>query len=208
MYIIRTLYVGQEDKKVKAHFIASGINLEPNIKIYREIVKSLEECDVKLTHNWLEPAYTRSKHPSKMPKAMSWKEEYRNNVEAISRADVVIAEISNKSFLVGFQVASALQLKKPILLLSSHDQVETAIGASLNEDIIKYVKYTPVTLRTKIVNFINENSTKAKDLRFNFFIDRKILNYLNWASFRTGHTKSEIIREVLMKEIRNSEFEK
>jgi len=50
-------------------------------------------------------------------------------------------------------------------------------------------------------DFIEENRMGAKDIRFNFFIDRKILNYLNWAAFQTGETKSEIIRKLLEQEI-------
>jgi hypothetical protein len=193
---------------MKAHFIASGTNLESDIKTYRQIVKILYKCNVPLTHEWVEQAYSRIKSEKRTEENISWKNEYRTNIEAISKADIVIAEISRKSFLVGFQVASALQLKKPILLLSSHDEVETAIGASLNEDIIKFVKYTRNNLEDKIVEFINENSVRAKNLRFNFFIDRKILNYLNWASLRTGDTKSEVIRKLLIKEISNSEYDK
>ncbi|MDQ5972349.1 MAG: hypothetical protein QG553_508 [Patescibacteria group bacterium] len=191
---------------MKAHFIASGTNLKADIHNYRNIVRYIESLNVSLTRNWLEPAYKRSKSNIKNP--VSWQDVYRSNLEAVSKADIIVAEISRKSFLVGFQVANALQQKKPILLLSDNDQVETAIGASIDEDIIQYAKYTPKNLEEVIGKFIDQNKVKKKDLKFNFFIDRKILNYLNWASFHSGDTKSEIIRKALLKEIDRSEFNK
>jgi len=49
--------------------------------------------------------------------------------------------------------------------------------------------------------FLKENDVSTKDLRFNFFIDRKIHNYLRWVSYKTGKPRSEIIRELLNREI-------
>jgi hypothetical protein len=190
---------------LKAHFIASGNNLSEDIDLYRKIINILEANDVNLTRKWVEPAYNRSVHNEKSKTL--WRDVYQANLDAVTKADIVIAEISRKSFLVGFQVAVGLQQKKPILLLSSHDAIETAIGASMDEEIIKLVEYNDKNLKSEIVKFINLNKPQTKDLKFNFFINRKILNYLNWASMHTGDTKSEIIRKVLIKEINDSEFE-
>lgn len=194
---------------MKAYFIASGTNLDEDIDTYRKIISSLDKLGVKLTRNWLESAYKRSKSRPKqeIDIEVTWKDKYRKNIEAISRADIIIAEISRKSFLVGFLVATSLQMKKPILLLSTHDEVESAIGASRSEEIIKFVKYTPDHLNEVISKFIVENNSGAKDVRFNFFIDRKILNYLNWASLKSGDTKSEVIRKLLIKEIDRSNYQ-
>jgi hypothetical protein len=52
-----------------------------------------------------------------------------------------------------------------------------------------------------IKKFLKENDIQAKDMRFNFFIDRPIYNYLRWAAYKTGKTKAEILRELVSKEI-------
>ena len=44
-------------------------------------------------------------------------------------------------------------------------------------------------------------------MRFNFFIDRKIYNYLRWASFKTGKTKAEILRDLVENEIEKQEYQ-
>jgi hypothetical protein len=192
---------------MKAHFIASVTDLEDKIVGYRKIVQILSKNGVKLTNEWIETAYERMQIGDDAENIESlWPKIYKENREAVSRADVIVAEISNRSFLVGFQVAYALQMKKPILLLSNHSNTKGAIGLSSNEEIIKFSRYDATNIEAIVTNFIKENTTSSKDLRFNFFIDRKILNYLNWVSFQTGETKSEIIRNILTKEINKSDF--
>lgn len=194
---------------MKAHFIGSLSNISTDVKYYRQIISTLSENNITLTRDWLEKAYEQStKSSDELSKPSSWRAIYRDNLQAISRCDVVVAEVSQKSFLVGFQVALALQKKKPVLILSRHEKVDSISGVSSNEDIIKHAVYDEKNLHEIIRSFISENNKGGKDIRFNFFMDRKLLNYLNWASFQTGHKKSEIIRELLVKEMERSEFDR
>lgn len=194
---------------MKAHFIGSISNISDDITYYRMVVDCLRENGVKLTRDWLEQAYEQRKKLSSTPtKSNSWRAIYRDNLQAISKCDVVIAEVSQKSFLVGFQVALALEKKKPVLLLSRHENVDSVFGVSSNEDIIKHSVYDKDSLDEVIRLFITENNKGGKDIRFNFFIDRRLLNYLNWASFQSGRKKSEIIREIIVKDMERSEFDK
>ena len=43
-------------------------------------------------------------------------------------------------------------------------------------------------------------------MRFNFFIDRPIYNYLRWAALKTNKTKAEILRELVQREIENKDY--
>lgn len=192
---------------MKAHFIGSTVNLGTDIITYRLIISALKNRGVYLTSDWLEEAYERTikKNGNSLPEP-SWQEIYRENIDAISRADIIVAEVGKKSFLVGFQVASALQMKKPILLLSKYEKVDSALGVSLNEEIIKYARYTDSNVDEIVGAFIEENRKGGKDIRFNFFIDRKLLNYLNWAALKTGEKKSEIIRKLIEKDMNNSDY--
>lgn len=192
---------------MKAHFIVSTLNLQNDISTYRYIIKALDKFGVKLTNDWLEETYKRKINVESFSNNQEvWQNIYKENINAISRADVIIAEVSKRSFLVGFQVAYALQMKKPILLLSKYARAPSASGVSLNEDIINFSRYNEKNIEKIITTFIDENSTSNRNIRFNFFINRKILNYLKWASFQTGQTKSEIIRNLLVKEIDKSNY--
>ena len=57
-----------------------------------------------------------------------------------------------------------------------------------------------------VEKFLNENDIQSKDMRFNFFIDRKIYNYLRWAAFKTGKTKAEILRDLVQNEIEKQDY--
>ncbi len=192
---------------MRAHFITSTIELESEIHSYRLIINILKKHGVELTSNWLENAHRRhTLSDSNAKNELSWSEIYRENINAISRADIVVAEVGQKSFLVGFQVAHALQLKKPILLLSKLEKIDSVLGVSLSEDIIKYSHYTDSNVEGVIKKFISENSMDGKNIRFNFFITRKLLNYLNWVGLQTGKTKSEIIRDLIQQEMYKSDY--
>jgi predicted DNA-binding protein len=57
-----------------------------------------------------------------------------------------------------------------------------------------------------VSQFLEQNHIENKDLRFNFFIDRQIYNYLRWASFKTGKTKAEILRELVLHDIERQDY--
>ena len=71
----------------------------------------------------------------------------------------------------------------------------------LDNALVRYREYNNDNLEDIIRQFLTDNDVKAKDLRFNFFLDRQIYNYLRWASLKTGKTKAKILRELVMKEI-------
>ena len=49
--------------------------------------------------------------------------------------------------------------------------------------------------------FFEKNDIKKQDMRFNFFINSEIYNYLKHEAYVTGKNKSEILRELVLKEI-------
>ena len=62
---------------------------------------------------------------------------------------------------------------------------------------MRYREYNNDNLEDIIRQFLTDNDVKAKDLRFNFFLDRQIYNYLRWASLKTGKAKAKILRELV-----------
>jgi hypothetical protein len=91
-------------------------------------------------------------------------------------------------------------MKKPILVLN-REGVEKSFFASGIETGIDYRKYTQSTVNEILITFLKNNDIAIKDMRFNFFIDRPIYNYLRWAAQKTGKTKAEILRELVQNEI-------
>ena len=126
---------------------------------------------------------------------------YKESVEAITRSDVVIAETTIQSFGVGYQTALAIQMKKPTLLLYSDAADTSAFVSGIPSSNASFKPYNSKTVSVIIKKFLKENDIQAKDMRFNFFIDRPIYNYLRWAAYKTGKTKAEILRDLVSKEI-------
>ena len=183
---------------MKVHLITSRSTLENDINTLRQIITVIEEENHSLVGKWIESAYKR--HQNNEGRA-DWSLIYKQNLEAIAQADVVIAETSYGNFAVGYQVAVAIQQKKPILLLRHTSADKNAFVTGVEDGWVKHVEYTHEGLIPAIKKFLADNDIQSKDLRFNFFIDRQIYNYLRWASFKTGKTKAEILRDLVQNEI-------
>lgn len=188
---------------MKVHFITSRPTLDNDINILRHVINIIHNSSHSLTHDWIEHAYKREIQ-SKQP-ASDWNLIYKENLEAIARSDVVIAEASYENFGVGYQVATAVQQKKPVLMLRRKTADKNAFATGVEEGWVLQKDYDDKDIEEIVKSFLEDNDIQAKDMRFNFFIDRQIYNYLRWAAFKTGKTKAEILRELVVKEIENRE---
>lgn len=190
------------------HFIGSRSELQDDIQYFVEITNTIEKAGHELALDWVTPTHQlmESGKYQETVDEVDWQEVYKSNQGALARADAVIAEANAKSFSTGFQVANAIHQKKPVLILTRTRSLSGAFGSGLTSDFVVAKKYDKENLGGILQAFLDENTIDSKDLRFNFFIDRKIHNYLRWAAFRTGRTKAEIIRELVMKEIDKKDF--
>lgn len=180
------------------HFVGSRYEISKNIDHLRQVVEIIKREGHVLADDWVDETLVHQSE--KEFKDTDWSLLYKDSVEAISRADAVIAETSTPSFSVGYQVALAVSMKKPILVLN-REGVEKSFFASGIEAGIDYRKYTNSDVDATVTEFLKNNDIGTKDMRFNFFIDRPIYNYLRWAALKTGKTKAEILRELVKNEI-------
>jgi hypothetical protein len=182
------------------YFVASRKDITKNIGKLRRFVDLIHAEGHTFALDWIEPIYASEKRGVKA-RDIDWPVLYKDTVEAITRADVVIAETSVQSFGVGYQVALAIQLKKPTLLLQKEDSDSFVFASGIPQQNATHKTYDDAGLPDIIKDFLSENDIQSKDMRFNFFIDRKIYNYLRWTSAKSGRTKAEILRDLVEKEI-------
>jgi nucleoside 2-deoxyribosyltransferase len=183
---------------INVHLIASKSNVANDVKSLETIGELISSKGHHIVRNWVEAARTNAKDKD-------WAEIYQLNLETIAKADVVIAETSYNSFGVGYQVAVAIQQKKPTLLLRRDDADKEAFATGIVDTWAQRATYTDDNLDEIVEKFLHENDIATKDMRFNFFIDRPIYNYLRWSALKTGKTKAEILRELVQREIENKE---
>lgn len=192
---------------MKVHLITSKDNLDKTIDTLRRIIKVVYSKDGTFARDWVEPAYMRYSQQSEGVKRppVDWKAVQKDNMEAIAKADVIIAEATQTGFGVGYQLAYAVQQKKPVLILRSSDANKDSFASGIDNVNVQYREYNANNLEKIVGDFLDENEITVKDMRFNFFIDRPIYNYLRWASLKTGKTKAEILRELVQQEIDKKE---
>jgi len=186
------------------NFIASRTNMKEDMPYFRQIVQTIKDNGHKLTREWIEEVYkmvAENRYEDEVRKA-DWKKINKLQMDAIGKADVVIAEASARSFSTGYQACLAIQAQKPTLLLTRGGPLGGTFRSGLSSDFVRNVEYrTKEELQQAVASFLEDNDIGNKEIRFNFFIDRKIHTYLRWVSYKTGKPQSEIIRELLKREI-------
>ncbi len=183
------------------HFIASKGKIGQEIEHYRDILAAIKKLGHTLALDWVEETHSQGVVDEER---VNWTDIEQENTGAISKADVIIVEATQKTFFVGYRVAQAIQQKKPILILTRDNSFPGITGLSATSDLVTGAQYNKENLVAKLKKFFEDNDIPTKDMRFNFFIDRPIYNYLRWAAYKTGKTKAEILRDLVSKEIDNA----
>ena len=188
------------------HVTGSLANVDEDIAYLRRIVKIIKQNDSTLALDWIESAYIDSgKGATQQNPEPDWQTIMEETLDAIGRADVVIVEATHYTFSQGFQAAMALNQKKPVLIVS-RTPIEERLVSGLKSRDSSMAEYTSEEeLEAVVSQFLRDNTISTKDLRFNMFIDRPIYNYLRSVSYETGKNKSEIIRELINREIRKKD---
>lgn len=182
------------------HFAAPQQDITEEIEYYRRIVKTIHKKGDSLTRDWIESAYDLAKSEGHF-EDVDWHAIYKENMEELARADVAIVEATTSNFAIGYMCAVGLQQKKPTLILFRNKAILGTMASGMDESLVTLKEYDDHNLEEIVDAFLEENKIETKDMRFNFFIDRPIYNYLRWAAFKTGKTKAEILRELVSREI-------
>jgi hypothetical protein len=183
----------------------SSWEAKEDLPFLRQAVQTIQENGGVLARDWIEPTFKQAEKSSAKKPSINWEKVMRGTVDAISRADIIIVEGTSYRFSQGYQVALALQLKKPVLFISRRSHNDRSVSGIKNKLLVAMTYNNEKDLREIISKFMLENTISTKDLRFNFFIDRQIYNYLRSMAYETGKNKSEIIRDLINKEIKRGD---
>src|SRR5687768_16108315 len=100
------------------HLTASTTTLKQEPEALNSIKRQILDSGHSLVRDWIKIAQTRiQKNVDQDPSIIA-----DENMDFISKADAIIAEVTHDSFGVGYQVAAAIQLNKPVLLLTRKSQ--------------------------------------------------------------------------------------
>ena len=156
------------------YLTTSTVSLRKNSRHLNLITESISKAGYNIAQDWISAARHRLKNNLKKKPASIANE----NLELVSKADVIVAEVTYDSFGIGYQVAMAIHLNKPVLLLTKNSKVDKMLQGLADNNMVILKNYSEKTLNAIIEDFLKLNDISSQDLRFNFFIDREIYNSL------------------------------
>lgn len=185
------------------YFVASTTEIAKHKDSYKLIEKTIHSLDLKLIENWF-IAKLHGRYLYENP-------EYaiREEIKLVSKADFVIAEVGVPSFGVGVAIQQALNQKKPVLCLypSNMDRSQVSdvfLGFYVN--LLKLEFYDKNNLKAIIKSNLEINNDKTLS-KFNFLVSQDITDYLDWVTEKTKRSKSDFLREEIIRKIINNDQE-
>ncbi len=125
------------------------------------------------------------------------KEPKKIHYEAIRRgilwADAVIIEISNEDFQLGHEATLAIQNKKHVLCLSTHED----FGEKIGNRYFKGAKYNEYNVEEIVENFVSTVKKNQFSERFNCFLTTSQISYLKEKAKKEHMNTSEYIRSLI-----------
>ncbi len=192
---------------MKAYFVGSIIGRDSKSKEWQQLITSIiKERGVDLDTVNLD---------TERKKLMDETEEemikvFKRNTKTIKDSDVVIAEVSVSDSGVGYEIAYALNLRKPVLALYNEEAGEpTAPPIQVGKQkLLTFEKYNKKNLKNKIDRFFSDIKNKL-DTKFILIISPEIDRYLEWASDYKRMHKAQIVRNAVEKEMESDkDYEK
>ena len=184
---------------MKLYFIASSRLVDADPELYSKIYSFLSAEGKMLSDKVSKWIKTGTKDLSKAPQKIA-RENYVESISSVKKADMVIMEVSGHSMSMGYLISKALEMNKPVIALHKKEHVPVFIkGISDSKLIIS--EYT----NENVEQVLEESFKKADsliDVRFNFFVNPKILNYLDWVAQKRMQPRSVFLRNLIEREMK------
>lgn len=194
---------------MKVHFACSTSELETYKGNYRKICALIKGMGHTITRDWLEEAVDLVE--SKTVNSLNREDVYSKVTASIFSSDVMVIEGTIASFSVGHQVTLGLSKNKPTLFLIAKkhtgkrgSKAKNSFLAGLNSPLLRVAEYDDSDLADILNEFLNNNGGKPV-VKFNIVLTKEIESYLDWVSFTRKINKSEFIRNLILKNMRDED---
>lgn len=187
---------------MKIYFLGTFSKLDEYEDNYRQIVEVLESKGHKVLSDHILMDKAKIKELDKSDQ----RAYFRKMQSRIKSADVMVAEVSFPTASIGYEIAYALENEKPVLVLRQMDNSQK-LGAifegNTSEKFIvrEYSLDNLEQIITKNIGIMKE----MLDVRYNFFITREIVHYLNHVAKTKRIPRSVYIRNLIEHEIDDDE---
>jgi len=182
---------------MKIYFAASFSGKKLFEENYRAIVSELQNLGHQVIHEYL---FERDKQDLDKQSEEERRVRQRNLLEWKRDADVVVVEASTPSFGLGQEIEDAIRFKKPILALHV-PEIQPHILTTGAEDLIFLIHYTFSSLNKVLkenLGMLNFGEMR----RFSMLFPADITEYLDSLTAKGKITRSEYIRNLILKNMR------
>ena len=190
-------------------FFGSSTSQFPKYKKYYYAIRDLliEEGHV-LTRDWIGIYREEFSHPKKTSAqpSFSWKQSsYEQVIDAVFEAELIILEDTVSSFSNGHIMTLALQRRIPVLVLWIAGEKKTYLKnkfiQGIHSDYLEISEYDLTNYKDIIRKFIKKYTNAKEKHRFHLVIDELERNYLDWAQYNKGESRTNVIRKALRDKI-------
>ncbi len=192
---------------MKVHFACSTSELEIYGKNYTDICNAIKLQGHTITRDWIDNALMTLKDYKKGKHKIDRVDIYNRSVESLLASDFVVIEGTISSFSIGHQLTLALSKNKPVLFMIYRDikdgknKLQASFVHGISSPLLKVSKYSSEEdIKDILKDFLNNNSSVAT--KFNIVLNKEIESYLDWASFYHKVNKSEFIRNLISKHMK------
>jgi hypothetical protein len=186
---------------MKLHFVGS---VEGNKEDYKKIIETAKDLGWEvLTEHSLERSMEDIKEESEEEAELYAKKM----LQWIKKADVVLVEATKAALGSGFELATALNLSKPVIVFYQPEDGERPhVLKGISSDRLQVVSYNNETLK-EALKFALDYAAETQDTRFNFFISPKHQNYLDWIAKHQKIPRSVFLRHLIEEHmVENKEY--
>lgn len=126
------------------HFIATRHSIDINYTYLEKIYDTIDQLGHKPSRKWLSKE-RRFIESINRKDGINWGVFTKKDLEAIGGADLVVAEVTDENI---YQIAVAVQQKKPVLMLYRHDISSVGLSSNVNPDFDQFVTIKRYDLNT------------------------------------------------------------
>ncbi|MDD4937955.1 MAG: hypothetical protein PHX34_02970 [Candidatus Shapirobacteria bacterium] len=184
---------------MQVYFVASSRLVGKDAKLYGRMYKCIAEGNKMVSNKvwqWLKMGVKDLRNESLRVK----RENYEYLIKCLKKAEVVVTEVSGHSMSAGYLISQALDMNKPVIALYKADSKPVFI-AGINNRRLFLVEYDENNIE-KVLKSAFKKVSGLVDVRFNFFVSPKILNYLDWIGQKRMIPKSVFLRNLIEREMK------
>jgi len=186
-----------ENKVMKVFFSAARSARSEYGGVYQKIVETLQKKSFQVyddTKAFLDVDVLALTDKDK-------KQVYHKMIAEMDKADLSVFEASWPSSIhTGHKITLSYWKNKPVIALYREGKgYEPILFRGIESKKVLWVSYTEDNLEKKLLAALEE-ARKMLDIRFNLFIPRELMAYLDWVAKDVGINRSEYIRRLIEKE--------